>query len=97
LLQNIKLLAVGAVSTLHIGGAHLRYTTLSLLLDPEEARDLAVALRVGDLTATLRGDGDTQLVPREGRTTIQTLLVGTRVKALQRKRFETIQTIRAHP
>ncbi|MBS1151978.1 MAG: Flp pilus assembly protein CpaB, partial [Myxococcaceae bacterium] len=93
LLQKVRVLAVGAVTTLNIGRVQRRFTDLTLMLVPEEVEVLSLARRTGEITATLRQSEDTDVIER-GETTADTLLSGVRLKALERRRGAVIATIR---
>jgi pilus assembly protein CpaB len=95
LLQKVRLLAVGGVTTLNIGRVQQRFTDLTFLLVPEEVEILSLAQHSGPIAITLRKTEDEELISR-GETTLQTLLSGVRLKALERKRGAVISNIRAH-
>ncbi len=94
LLQKVRILAVGGVTTLNIGRVQRRFTDITLLLVPEEVEVLSLALRTGELTATLRNPEDPDTIVR-GETTLQTLLNGIRLKALEARRADVIKVIRS--
>ncbi|MFZ5441791.1 MAG: Flp pilus assembly protein CpaB [Myxococcota bacterium] len=98
LMQNVPVLATGKISgttNVNLLPEHERgYGHVSLLVLPEEAELLTLAQQVGGLTFTLRNEDDLDVLEERGRATIGTLLSGERTKALQQKRFDTIQVIR---
>ncbi|MEW6434400.1 MAG: Flp pilus assembly protein CpaB [Myxococcota bacterium] len=99
-LQNILVLATGQVlptsraST--IDSRKLAYTNVSLMVLPEEATELALAVQLGRLTLTLRAEDDHELMDPVHRewTNIGTLLTGERTKKLHQRRSEIIKVIR---
>lgn len=99
LLQNVIVLATGKITgTTNINlipEAQRDYSNVSLLVIPEEAEILVLAQELGALTLSLRNEEDIDLMEERGRATINTLLSGERTKALQTKRFNTIQIIKA--
>lgn len=98
LMQNVVVLATGKITgTTNINllpEGERDYQTLSLLVLPEEAEILSLAAELGSLTVTLRNPEDIDVQEERGRATIQTLLTGERMKALQTLRYRTIQVIR---
>jgi pilus assembly protein CpaB len=93
ILQRVRVLAVGAVTTLNVGRVQRRFTNLTLMLVPEEVEVLSLAQRTGEITVTLRNSEDEDTIGR-GETTMSTLLSGVRLKAIERKRGAVIATIR---
>ncbi|MGI5865295.1 MAG: Flp pilus assembly protein CpaB [Myxococcales bacterium] len=98
LMQNVVVLATGKITgTTNINlipEGDREYQTISLLVLPEEAEILSLADDLGSLTFTLRNPEDIDVQEERGRATIQTLLTGERMKALQTLRYRTIQVIR---
>jgi len=98
LMQNVVVLATGKITgTTNINllpESQREYANLTFLLLPEEAEILSLASDMGALTLTLRNPEDIDLQEERGKATIQTLLTGERMKALQRLRYGTIQVIR---
>lgn len=93
LLQKVRVLAVGKVTTLNVGRIQKRYTDLTLMLVPEEVEIVSLALRTGELTASMRNGEDSDTVER-GETTMQTLLNGERQRRLMDKRGQVIKVLR---
>jgi pilus assembly protein CpaB len=98
LMQNVVVLATGKITgTTNINllpESQREYTNLTFLLLPEEAEILSLASDMGTLTLTLRNPEDIDIQEERGKATIQTLLTGERMKALQKLRYGTIQVIR---
>ena len=99
LLQDMIVLATGKIT----GSTNLQllpesdrtYSNITVLCLPEEAEILTLAENMGKLTLTLRNPEDLETMEERGRATIDTLLTGERIQALQRTRLRTIQVIRA--
>jgi len=98
LMQNVVVLATGKITgTTNINlmpESDRAYQTITFLLLPEEAEILSLATELGALTLTLRNPEDIDVQEERGRATINTLLTGERMKALQTLRYRTIQIIR---
>ncbi len=98
LMQNVVVLATGKITgTTNINllpESDRQYATITFLLLPEEAEILSLAADLGALTLTLRNPEDIDVQEERGRATINTLLTGERMKALQTLRYRTIQIIR---
>lgn len=98
LMQNVVVLATGKITgTTNINllpESDRSYQTITFLLLPEEAEILSLATDLGALTLTLRNPEDIDVQEERGRATINTLLTGERMKALQTLRYRTIQIIR---
>lgn len=98
LMQNVMILATGKITgTTNINlipESDRNYSNLTLLLLPEEAEILSLATQMGDLTFTLRNPEDIDVQEERGRATLQTLITGERIKALQKQRTSSIQVIR---
>lgn len=98
LMQNVMILATGKITgttnTNMIPEGERIYGNVTLLLLPEEAEILSLATQLGDLTFTLRNPEDIDVQEERGRATMQTLLTGERIKALQKQRTASIQVIR---
>lgn len=93
LLQKVRVLAVGPVTTQTLGTRQVRYNDVTFLLVPEEVEVLSLARRSGQITASLRAPDDLDTIPR-GNTNTQTLLSGVRLKAIEQKRAAVISIIR---
>jgi pilus assembly protein CpaB len=98
LMQNVIVLATGRITgttNVNLIPENQRdYTTVSLMVIPEEAEMVALATELGSLTLSLRNEDDVDVIEDRGRATINTLLSGERTRVLQQKRFNTIQVIR---
>lgn len=95
LLQNVIVLATGGLTAAsQTTRSESSYSTVTLLVLPEEAEILVLAQELGSLYLSLRNAEDISLFEERARTTIQTLLTGERVKKLQERRYQTIQIIR---
>ncbi len=98
LLQNVIVLATGKITgTTNVNlipESQREYSTVSLLVIPEEAEILVLAAELGQLVLSLRNEDDVDVLEERGRATINTLLSGERTRVLQQKRFNTIQIIR---
>lgn len=98
LLQNVIVLATGKITgTTNVNlipESQRDYSTVSLLVIPEEAEIVVLAAELGSLTLSLRNEDDVDVLEERGRATINTLLSGERTRVLQQKRFNTIQVIR---
>jgi len=98
LMQNVVVLATGKITgTTNINllpESERGYGNLTFLLLPEEAEILSLASELGALTLTLRNPEDIDVQEERGRATMNTLLTGERMKALQTLRYRTIQIIR---
>jgi len=98
LLQNVIVLATGKITgTTNVNlipENQREYTTVSLLVIPEEAEIMVLATELGSLVLSLRNEDDVDVIEERGRATINTLLSGERTRVLQQKRFNTIQVIR---
>jgi len=96
LLQNVVALATGRVnaSTSRIPDEDRRYTSVTLLVLPEEAEILTLAQETGTLTLLLRNPEDQGSQERRAVVDQRQLLTGERAGELQQKRYRTIQIIR---
>jgi pilus assembly protein CpaB len=96
LLQNVVVLATGKLnaSTPPAGEEEKRYTTVTLLVLPEEAEILTLAQETGTLTLLLRNPDDLDYQDKRGVVDEKQLLTGERAGELQQKRYKTIQIIR---
>jgi pilus assembly protein CpaB len=96
LLQNVVVLATGHVnaSTSRVPEEDRRYTSVTLLVLPEEAEILTLAQETGTLTLSLRNPED--MGHHDDRVIVdqRQLLTGERARELQEKRYRTIQIIR---
>src|SRR5687768_2626899 len=92
LLQNVIVLATGKITgTTNVNlipENQRRYSTLSLMVLPEEAEALVLAQEVGNLAFSLRTADDIDVIEEAGRATIQTLLTGERTRVLLERRRE---------
>ncbi len=96
LLQNVSVLATGRTSAI-IGSAREgadEYTSVTLQILPQEAEILVLATELGNLHLTLRNRSDQGVIEERTRTTIETLITGTQLEELERRRRHTIQIIR---
>ncbi len=97
LLQNIIILATGNItgdlSSQIIEKDDREYTSVTILVIPEEAEIVVLAAQMGKLHLSLRNLEDIGSHGERGRATIETLLTGERVRALQRKREKTFRII----
>lgn len=94
LLQDVDVLATGAVTNATVGRIQFKYTDVSLLLLPEEAEAVGLAQKIGELTLTMRPTSDHELLARREPATIDLLLSAERAKVIERKREEIIKFIR---
>jgi len=96
LLQNVVVLATGRVNanTSHVPDEDRRYTSVTLLVLPEEAEILTLAQETGTLTLLLRNPDDLESQEKHAVVDQRQLLTGERAGELQQKRYRTIQIIR---
>ena len=96
LLQNVVVLATGRVnaSTGRVPEEDRRYTSVTLLVLPEEAEILTLAQETGTLTLLLRNPDDLDSQEKRAVVDQRQLLTGERAGELQQKRYRTIQIIR---
>jgi pilus assembly protein CpaB len=100
-LQRITVLAIGRL--LQTGLADrvkpsLRdYTDVTLLMLPQEAEVVALALQTGAFTLTLREPRDDDTVPASESTRLGQLLDNLRTDELSRKRSLALQAVRTRP
>ncbi len=95
MLQNVIVLATGQLTEAsHSRRSDNTYSTVTLLVLPEEAEIMVLAQEQGSLYLSLRNSEDISIFEERARTTIQTLITGERVKELQKRRYRTIQIIR---
>jgi pilus assembly protein CpaB len=96
LLQNVVVLATGHVNaaTHHAAEEDRRYTSVTLLVLPEEAEILTLAQETGTLTLSLRNPEDMGHHDERVIVDQRQLLTGERARELQEKRYRTIQIIR---
>jgi pilus assembly protein CpaB len=102
LMQNVIVLATGKITGTSnvnlIPEAQREYNNVSLLVLPEEAEVLVLAMELGALTLSLRNDEDLDVLPgREKGATVATLMSGKRMELLQRERAAIVSIIRSHP
>lgn len=100
LLQNVIVLATGKITgttNVNLIPENQRdYTTVTLLVIPEEAEILVLAGELGKLTLSLRNEDDVDVLEDRGRATINTLLSGERTRVLEAKRREIITIIKGN-
>ena len=96
LLQNVVVLATGRInaSTTAPADEDRRYTSVTLLVLPEEAEILTLAQETGTLTLLLRNPDDLDSQDKRAVVDQRQLLTGERAGELQQKRYRTIQIIR---
>lgn len=96
LLQNVVVLATGRVNaaTSRIAEEDRRYTSVTLLVLPEEAEILTLAQETGTLTLLLRNPEDVDQHEQRLVVDQRQLLSGEHARELQEKRYRTIQIIR---
>ncbi|HWE25075.1 MAG TPA: Flp pilus assembly protein CpaB [Myxococcales bacterium] len=96
LLQNVVVLATGRVNaaTTRVGEEDRRYTSVTLLVLPEEAEILTLAQETGTLTLLLRNPEDVDQHEQRLVVDQRQLLTGEHARELQEKRYRTIQIIR---
>jgi pilus assembly protein CpaB len=96
LLQNVVVLATGRVNaaTSRVAEEDRRYTSVTLLVLPEEAEILTLAQETGTLTLSLRNPEDLDHHDERVIVDQRQLLTGERARELQEKRYRTIQIIR---
>ncbi|MFL5311303.1 MAG: Flp pilus assembly protein CpaB [Myxococcales bacterium] len=96
LLQNVVVLATGRINASSSAPADedRRYTSVTLLVLPEEAEILTLAQETGTLTLLLRNPDDLDSQEKRAVVDQRQLLTGERAGELQQKRYRTIQIIR---
>jgi pilus assembly protein CpaB len=98
LLQNVIILATGNITGTTnmqlLDEQERNYSTITVMVLPEEAEIIILAAQLGDLHLSLRNPDDIGGEEERARATIETLLTGERVKALKKKRDRTFQIIR---
>jgi pilus assembly protein CpaB len=96
LLQNVVVLATGRVNanSIYVPDEDRRYTSVTLLVLPEEAEILTLAQETGTLTLLLRNPDDLDSQEKRAVVDQRQLLTGERAGELQQKRYRTIQIIR---
>ncbi len=95
MLQNVIVLATGQLTEASQSRrSDNSYSTVTLLVLPEEAEIMVLAQEQGSLYLSLRNSEDISIFEERARTTIQTLITGERVRELQKRRYQTIQIIR---
>ena len=70
------------------------FSSVTLLVLPEEAEMLVLAQKIGSISLTLRNPNDRGLMQERAWTTLKTLLTRERAKKLRMKRIQTLDTIR---
>ena len=98
LLQNVVVLATGRLNanTTYVPEDEKKYTSVTLLVLPEEAEILTLAQESGTLTLLLRNPADLDYQEKRTILDAKTLLAGDRTGELQQKRYKTIQIIRGN-
>ena len=98
MLQNVVVLATGKVNanTTYVPEEEKRFTTVTLLVLPEEAEMLTLAQETGQLTLLLRNPDDLDYQEKRNIIDQKMLLTGERASELQAKRYKTIQIIRGN-
>jgi pilus assembly protein CpaB len=90
LMQDILVLAIDQItSTTNINlldDSKKNFSTITVMVMPEEAELLALASQMGRLHLTLRNPEDPGTLEQRTETTIQTLITGERAKEMQIKR-----------
>jgi len=96
LLHHVSILATGRTSAIagSAEDADDRYHTVTLQVMPEEAEILILAQELGGLHLTLRNREDQGVSKERSRTTIETLITGTKLQELERQRRDTVRIIR---
>jgi len=98
LLQNVIILATGKITgttNVNLIPENQRdYSTITLMVIPEEAEILTLATELGSLSMSLRNEDDVDVIEERGRATISTLLSGERTRVLEAKRREIITIIK---
>ena len=96
LLQNVVVLATGRINagTSAVADEDRRYTSVTLLVLPEEAEILTLAQETGTLTLLLRNPDDLDSQEKRAVVDQKQLFTGERAGELQQKRYRTIQIIR---
>jgi len=98
LMQNILVLATGKIT----GSTNInlvpenqrKYSTVSILVLPEEAEIVALAGEMGKLSMSLRNPEDIQVDGERTRATLNTLITGERTKKLQATRARFIEVLK---
>lgn len=98
LLQNVVVLATGRITA---GAAPVpeeerRFSTVTLLVLPEEAQMVSLAQELGTLTLLLRNPDDADTQEKRVAVDQKMLLTGDRAGELQQRRYRTIQIIRGN-
>jgi pilus assembly protein CpaB len=101
LMQNVMVIATGKITGTSnvnlIPEGQREYSNVSLLVLPEEAEVLVLAMELGALTLTLRNDEDLDVLPgRDKGSTLATLLSGHRMNLLAQERGHIVDVIRGH-
>jgi pilus assembly protein CpaB len=98
LLQNVVVLATGRITanTTYITEDEKKFSTVTLLVLPEEAEILTLGQELGQITLLLRNPDDLDYQEKRSVVDQKTLLTGERASELQQKRYKTIQIIRGN-
>jgi pilus assembly protein CpaB len=96
ILENIVVLKTGnrGKGVNNPESADYTFSTVTLLVLPEEAEMLILAQKIGTISLTLRNPDDRTLMHERAWTTLKTLLTRERAKKLRIKRIQTLDTIR---
>ena len=96
LLENIVVLKTGNKGSgiNNPNSSDYSYSTITLLVLPEEAEMLLLAQKIGTLSLTLRNPTDRELMQERSWTTLKTLLTRERAKKLRTRRIHTLDTVR---
>ncbi len=95
-LQDVPVLTVGAARHENRGRVKGTFSDITLLLAPEEAEAVSIAIRSGAMVATLRAPDDHDYVAL-GTTRLETLLEEGRRQVGAKRRATLIETIRSRP
>jgi pilus assembly protein CpaB len=98
LLQNVVVLATGRITanTGTVPEEEKRFSTVTLLVLPEEAEILTLAQELGMLTLLLRNPDDLDSQDKRSVVDQRTVFTGERASELQQRRYRTIQIIRGN-
>ncbi|MBN2724843.1 MAG: Flp pilus assembly protein CpaB [Deltaproteobacteria bacterium] len=95
ILENIVVLKTGnRGKQITSDGKAASFSTVTLLVLPEEAEMMVLAQKVGTISLTLRNPEDRGLMQERAWTTLKTLLTRERAKKLRMKRIQTLDTIK---
>ncbi len=96
LAQDVIVLATGkrTANTVYVPEEEKRYTTVSVMVLPEEAEILTLAQESGTLSLALRNPEDLDRQENRSFAEVKTLFTGERIDALFKKRVAGIQIIK---